>query len=46
MDKAKKAGLSWMDKELVLTPSPQLVALVKKSQELAAKLLVEEGEVE
>ncbi len=46
MDEAKKAGLSWMDKELVLTPSPQLVALVKKSQELAAKLMVEEDEVE
>jgi len=33
---AKKAGLPWMEKELTLTPSPELVALVKKSQELAA----------
>lgn len=33
---AKKAGLPWMDEELVLTPSPELVALVKKSQKLAA----------
>jgi CRISPR-associated protein Csb1 len=33
---AKNAGLPWMDDELVLTPSPDLVALVKKSQELAA----------
>jgi CRISPR-associated protein Csb1 len=33
---ATKAGLPWMDKELMLTPSPELVALVKKSQELAA----------
>lgn len=33
---AKKAGLPWMEKELVLTPSPELVGLVRKSQELAA----------
>ena len=33
---AKDAGLPWMDDELVLTPSPELVALVKKSQDLAA----------
>lgn len=33
---AKKAGLPWMEKELTLTPSPELVALVKKSQELSA----------
>jgi CRISPR-associated protein Csb1 len=32
---ARKAGLPWMEEELVLTPSPELVALVKKSQELA-----------
>lgn len=34
---AKKAGLPWMDKEMKLTPSPQLVQLVKNSQNLAAK---------
>jgi CRISPR-associated protein Csb1 len=34
---AKKAGLSWMDKELLLTPSPQLVQLIKNSQNLATK---------
>lgn len=39
---AQKAGLPWMDTELVLTPDPQLVALVKKSQELAASTGVEE----
>jgi CRISPR-associated protein Csb1 len=43
---AKKAGLPWMEQELVLKPSPQLAALVRKSQELAASTLgdaVEEG---
>lgn len=34
---AKAAGLPWMTEELVLTPSPELVALVKKSQDLAAQ---------
>jgi CRISPR-associated protein Csb1 len=33
---AKKAGLPWREQELTLTPSPELVALVKKSQELSA----------
>jgi CRISPR-associated protein Csb1 len=33
---AKKAGLPWMETELVLTPSPQLAELVRRSQELAA----------
>ncbi len=33
---AKGAGLPWMDEELTLTPSPELVALVKKSQDLSA----------
>lgn len=33
---AKTAKLPWMEKELTLKPSPELVALVKKSQELAA----------
>lgn len=35
---AKKAGLPWMEEELKLSPSPQLALLVKKSQDLAAKL--------
>jgi len=30
---AKKAGLPWMDEELVLTPSPDLVSLVRQSIE-------------
>ena len=42
--KAKDAGLPWMEEELTLTPSPELVALVKKSQELAAKIGAEEGD--
>ena len=33
---AKAAGLPWMERELALTPSPQLVDLVRHSQELAA----------
>jgi CRISPR-associated protein Csb1 len=43
---AKKAGLPWMEKELVLEPSPQLVALVKKSQELAAGMIASDEEDE
>lgn len=31
---AKEVGLPWMEEELVLQPSPELVALVRKSQEL------------
>ena len=34
---AKAAGLPWREEALVLTPSPQLVKLVVKSQELAMK---------
>lgn len=33
---AKKAGLPYLEKELTLTPSPELVALVKRSQEILA----------
>ena len=44
VDRAKEAGLPWMDKELVLKPSPQLAKLVRKSQELAASQ-PEESEV-
>ncbi len=36
VEHAKKAGLPWMETELVLTPSPQLAELVRRSQELAA----------
>lgn len=33
---AKKAKLPWLDEEIVLEPSPQLVELVRRSQALAA----------
>ncbi len=33
---ARAAGLPWMDEELVLQPSPLLVELVRRSQQLAA----------
>lgn len=35
VDAAKTAGLPWLDKELVLKPSPQLIDLVQQSQKLA-----------
>lgn len=35
VEAAKQAKLPWMVKELVLKPSPQLVELVRKSQQLA-----------
>jgi CRISPR-associated protein Csb1 len=37
VDRAKRTGLPWMEKELVLQPSPQLVELVRRSQELAVE---------
>jgi len=40
--KAKDAGLPWMDEEVVLKPSSELVALVRKSQELATAVTREE----
>jgi CRISPR-associated protein Csb1 len=40
---AKEVGLAWMDDELVLHPSPELLALVKKSQMLAAAVGGDEG---
>ncbi|HZM03014.1 MAG TPA: type I-U CRISPR-associated RAMP protein Csb1/Cas7u [Candidatus Saccharimonadales bacterium] len=42
---AKKAGLPFAEDELVLTPSPQLIEIVRRSQELAAKQ-VEDNETE
>jgi len=41
---ARAAGLPWLDEELVLTPAPDLVKLVRKSQELAAQMAAEESE--
>jgi len=36
IDAAKAAGLAWMDQRLMLKPAPELVALVRRSQEVAA----------
>jgi CRISPR-associated protein Csb1 len=36
IDAAKAAGLTWMEQKLVLKPAPELVDLVRKSQEVAA----------
>lgn len=41
---AVKLGLPWNTQAIPLTPSPELIALVKKSQELAAVEGGEEGE--
>ncbi len=41
---AEKLGLHWRTEPLVLTPAPQLVELVTKSQELAATAAGSEGD--
>ncbi len=41
---AEKLGLHWRTEPLVLTPAPQLVELVTKSQELAATAAASEGD--
>lgn len=40
---ARKLGLKWEEEPITLTPSKQLVELVRKSQEAAAKGAAEEG---
>lgn len=40
---AKAVGLPWQEKELVLQPSPQLVKLVRLSQQLAAQQAATKG---
>jgi CRISPR-associated protein Csb1 len=42
IEAARKAEVEWMEDRLVLTPTPELVALVRKSQEVMAA----EGEAE
>jgi CRISPR-associated protein Csb1 len=37
IEAAKRAGLPWMEEKLTLKPSPELIELVRQSQELAAK---------
>jgi CRISPR-associated protein Csb1 len=36
IDAAKAAGLTWMEQKLMLKPAPELVDLVRRSQEVAA----------
>lgn len=40
---AKQVGLAWMEEKLTMKPSPELIELVRQSQEMAAK---EKGEGE
>jgi CRISPR-associated protein Csb1 len=40
---AKSAGVSWMEEKLTLTPAPELIELVKRSQEVAATENESEG---
>jgi len=35
VQEAKEAGLPWLDQEIVLKPSPKLVELIRRSQEMA-----------
>lgn len=44
VDQAKSAGLPWLEQELVLKPSRQLLGLVRQSQVLAAEVTADGGE--
>ena len=44
VDEAKDAGLPWMEQELILKPSRQLLDLVRQSQALAAEVTADGGE--
>lgn len=44
VEEAKACGLPWLADELKLAPSAELVALVRRSQELAANLVEADGE--
>jgi CRISPR-associated protein Csb1 len=44
VDAAKAMGLGWMDQKLALKPAPELVELIRKSQEVAAAKDSAEGE--
>jgi hypothetical protein len=41
---AVQAGLGWMDEKLMLKPTPELVELIRKSQEISAAKDNPEGE--
>lgn len=44
MEAAEKQGLIWQKEPVKLTPSPNLVALLKRSQDIAAKIPAEAAE--
>ena len=44
LDEARSAGLPWLEQELVLKPSRQLLDLVRQSQVLAAEVTADGGE--
>ena len=44
VNEARGTGLPWLEQELVLKPSPQLLALVRQSQVLAAEVAADGGE--
>ena len=44
VQEARDAGLPWLEQELVLKPSPQLLSLVRQSQVLAAAVTADGGE--
>lgn len=44
LDEARSAGLPWLEQELVLKPSRQLLDLVRQSQLLAAEVTADGGE--
>ncbi len=44
VEEARAAGLPWLDRELALKPSSQLLALVRQSQTLAAEVTADGGE--
>lgn len=46
LDEARSAGLPWLEQELVLKPSRQLLDLVRQSQLLAAEVTADGGEEE
>ncbi len=46
VQEARDAGLPWLEQEMVLKPSPQLLALVRQSQLLAAETGADATEVE
>ena len=44
VQEAQQAGLPWLEREMVLKPSRQLIALVRQSQLLAAETTADGGE--